>query len=276
LGGLTRELDGATALVSYNGKSFDVPALESRYILSRQKPSLRALPHLDLLHPNRRLFKGVIDSHKLPMVERELLGFQREDDCPSSEVPERYFRFQRTGDPTHIRPVLRHNAWDILSLVALAAHLASVCDDGANHPLQAARAAQYAGDHATAARHFEAALQTGPARTERLEALEQAARCHGRNGEWLAAAVHWQSLIDEPRSRRVLPYVELAKIAEHRLADRPRAYILVDEALSMARRGLIRPGTPGGELSIEALERRLERLRGKLERDQAKAVRAAS
>src|SRR5687768_6579638 len=69
LGGLSKELDGAQALVSYNGKSFDVPALEARYILSRQRPALRALPHLDLLHPNRRLFKGLIESHRLPMVE---------------------------------------------------------------------------------------------------------------------------------------------------------------------------------------------------------------
>lgn len=266
LGGLSRELDGAQALVSYNGKSFDVPALESRYILSRQKPMLRGLPHLDLLHPNRRLFKGVIDSHKLPMVERELLGFQREDDCPSSEVPERYFRFQRSGDPTHIRPVLRHNAWDILSLVALAAHLASVCDDGANHPLQAARAAEYSGDHAAAARHYESTLGSAPARTERLEALERAARCRGKAGDWQEAAAHWQSLIDEPRARRVLPYVELAKIAEHRLADRARAYVLTDEALDMARKGLLRPGAPGSELSVEALERRLTRLRGRLEK----------
>ena len=265
LGGLSKELDGAQALVSYNGKSFDVPALEARYILSRQRPTLRALPHLDLLHPNRRLFKGVIESHRLPMVERELLGFEREDDCPSSEVPERYFRFQRSGDPTHIRPVLRHNAWDILSLVALAAHLAAVCDDGANHPLQAARAAEYAGDHGAAALHYEASLG-GAARPERLEAMERAARCHARMGQWESAAQHWQALIDEPRSRRVLPYVELAKLAEHRLRDLPRAYVLADEALSLAARGLIRPGTPNGELSLESLERRRARLRARLER----------
>ena len=271
LGGISRELGGARALVSYNGKSFDVPALESRYILSRQKPALRALPHLDLLHPNRRLFKGVIESHRLPMVERELLGFEREDDCPSAEVPERYFRFQRSGDPTHIRPVLRHNAWDILSLVALAAHLAAVCEDGLSHPLQAARAAEYAGEHAAAARHYEAALDVAPGRPERLEALERAARCHARTGEWEAAASHWQALIDEPRSRRVLPYVELAKLAEHRLADLPRAYVLVDEALTLARRGLVRPGAANGELSIEALERRLARLRARLEKQRPPA-----
>ena len=61
-------------------------------------------------------------------------------------------------------------------------------------------------------------------------------------------------------------YVELAKLAEHRLGDHPRAYVLTDEALTLARRGLVRPGPDGGELSIEALEHRLARLRGKLEK----------
>ncbi len=266
LGGISKELESARALVSYNGKSFDVPALESRYILSRQTPALRKLPHLDLLHPNRRLFKGVIESHKLPMVERELLGFEREDDCPSAEVPERYFRFQRSGDPTHIRPVLRHNAWDILSLVALAAHLAAVCDDAEGHPLQAARAAEYAGDHAAAARHYTASLEVSGGRGERMEALERAARCHQRAAEWAPAAEHWRALIDEPRSRRVLPFVELAKLAEHRLGDLARAYVLIDEAISLASRGLVHPGPVGGELSIEALEHRRNRLRKRLER----------
>lgn len=266
LGGLSGDLAGAVALVSYNGKSFDVPSLESRYILSRQRANLRELPHLDLLHPNRRLFRGVIESHRLPMVEREILGFEREDDCPSSEVPERYFRFQRSGDPTHIRPVLRHNAWDILSLVALAAHLAAVCEDGDAYPLQAARAAEYAGDHARAARHYKATLEGTPARSERLEAMERAARCHARLGEWEDAAAQWQALVDEPRSRRVLPYVELAKIAEHRLRDLARAYALADEAIALARRGLVQPGNAAGELGIESLERRRSRLRLKLER----------
>ena len=140
LGGLAEDLQSAGALVSYNGKSFDLPMLETRYILSRTRPSFRQLPHLDLLHPNRRLFRGQFDSHRLVRLEVELLGFERESDCPSSEVPERYFRFQRTGDPTWLLPVLRHNAWDVLSLVALAAHLSAVCDGEAG-ALQAARAA---------------------------------------------------------------------------------------------------------------------------------------
>src|SRR6185436_1960857 len=119
-------------------------------------------------------------SHRLVMVERELLEFERADDCPSAEVPERYFRFQRSGDPNHIAPVLRHNAWDILSLVALAAYLAAACNGEDGQTIAAARAARYTADFGGAAKHYEAALAASLTRPERLEAMEQAARCHAR------------------------------------------------------------------------------------------------
>lgn len=271
LGGLGEELSGARALVSYNGKSFDLPMLESRYILSRQKPEFRQLPHLDLLHPNRRLFKGTYDSHKLTRMELELLGFERDDDCPSSEVPERYFRFQRTSDPTHILPVLRHNAWDILSLVALAAHLAAVCD-GEEQPFQAARAAEYAGDEPAAVAWYERALAGRLDRDERLEAMEHIARLQGRLGCWEEAARWWQAMIDEPRCRRLRPYVELAKIAEHRRKDYGAAYVVVSQAAVLAKRGLIRPGAPGSDVSVDALEHRKARLEAALRRRSGRAA----
>lgn len=264
LGGLAEDLAWAGALVSYNGKSFDLPMLEARYILSRQRPTFRQLPHLDLLHPNRRLF-NTFDSHRLPRMELELLGFEREGDCPSAEVPERYFRFQRTSDPTHILPVLRHNAWDILSLVALAAHLAWVCD-GEEYPFQAGRAAEYAGDFAAAAGYYETAIARGLGRAERLDAFERAARCRSKLGHWDAAAAHWQALIDEPRARRLIPYVELAKIHEHRLQDFPSAYMLVTQAMGMASRGLVASGAAAGETSPSALKQRAARLEQKLAR----------
>jgi uncharacterized protein len=264
LGGLAADFEQAAALVSYNGKSFDLPLLEARYILSRMRPAWRQLPHLDLLHPNRRLFKGSFDSHRLVRMEVELLGFEREDDCPSAEVPEMYFRFQRTSDPTHILPVLRHNAWDILSLVALSAHLAGVID-GAEAPFQAARAAEYEGDHAAAARYFESALNGELQRAERLEAWEHAARCYAKLRCWDDAARCWQAIADEPRSRRILPYVELAKIAEHRSRDRGEAYMFVETAIGLIERGLARPGAPGSETSLAELEHRRGRLRRRLE-----------
>jgi hypothetical protein len=260
LGGLAEELASAGALVSYNGKSFDLPMLESRYILARVQPTFRRLPHLDLLHPNRRLWKE-FGSHRLTRMEVELLGFERDDDCPSAEVSERYFRFQRTSDPTHIAPVLRHNAWDILSLVALAAHLGTACD-GAAYPFQAARAAEYAGDLPLAVGHYEAALGTDLARGERLEAIEKLARAQRKLGRYEDSARWWRALLEEPRNRRLTPYVELAKLTEHRLRDRTAALSLVDAALSLVRRGLVRPGLPKSETSVEALERRRARLAG--------------
>jgi tetratricopeptide (TPR) repeat protein len=188
-------------------------------------------------------------------------------------VPERYFRFQRTSDPTFILPVLRHNAWDILSLVALAAHLAAVCD-GADYPFQAGRAAIYAGDAEAAIRHFETALASNLGRAERLETLEHLARANATLARFEAAAAWWQALIDEPRSRRLAPYVELAKLSEHRLKDLPAAYMLVDTAVGLVERGLLRPGSHSGETSFTALYHRRERLAAALSRHAAKAPRA--
>ena len=266
LGELAERMERASALVSYNGKSFDVPVLETRYILSRMKPRWKELPHLDLLHPNRRLFKGMFESHRLARMEQELLKFEREDDAPSHEAPERYFKFQRTGDPTHLLPVLRHNAWDVLSLVALAAHLSHTCGvEGA--PLQAARAADYAGDHEPAARLFATALESpGLGRTQRVDTLERLARCLGKLGRWEEAEETWAMLAAEPRARRLLPYIERAKIAEHRLKTPARALAVCEEARGLVSRGLIRPGPEPGVLSVSALEGRISRLEQKLGR----------
>jgi hypothetical protein len=260
LGGLSGELSRAGALVSYNGKSFDLPVLETRYILSRQKADWRALPHLDLLHPNRRLFRGTFDSHRLVRLEQELLGFERESDCPSAEVPMRYFQFQRTGDPTYILPVLRHNAWDILSLVALAATLAAVCE-GPEYPLQAARAAEYSHDLGTAVSHYKLALDTPINRAERLEALERLASCSRKLGRYDDASHWWRAFLAEPRQRRLTPYVELAKLHEHHYHDRPAALLQVEEAIALVTRGLVRPGPAGSETSLAALRHRRDRLR---------------
>jgi len=272
LGGLADDLERAGALVSYNGKSFDLPMLETRYILSRTRPTFRQLPHLDLLHPNRRLFRGQFDSHRLVRLEAELLGFEREADCPSSEVPERYFRFQRTGDPTWILPVLRHNAWDILSLVALAAHLAAVCD-GREGDLQASRAAEYAGDFAAALTHSTAALVGNPARADRVEALERTARCATRLERYAEAAEAWRTLLADARNRRVGPYVELARLLERRLGDVPGALEVTVECLALVAGGLLRPGPANAETGLPALQKRHARLTARYERLLAAASR---
>jgi hypothetical protein len=132
-----------------------VPLLEARYILSRQQAEWRALPHLDLLHPNRRC-SGEFDSHRLVRMEVELLGFEREDDCHSAEVPAMYFRFQRTSDPTHITPVLRHNAWTSSRWWRWRRTSRRFATGGSSRCRR--RVAEYTGDLGIAVEHYERAL----------------------------------------------------------------------------------------------------------------------
>ncbi len=123
LGWLEAQMAGCSAVVSFNGKSFDLPLLNTRGILAR-RPPLPRRPHLDLLHVARRIFGARLDRCTLGEVERSVLGFCRVDDIAGADIPARYVRFVREGDRGAILPVVQHNRWD---LVALAALLGELC-----------------------------------------------------------------------------------------------------------------------------------------------------
>ncbi|GBD24156.1 hypothetical protein HRbin29_01830 [bacterium HR29] len=264
LGGLADELAQAGGLVSYNGRSFDAPMLEARYVLQRMRPPSRSAPHVDLLHVSRRVFAEDLPSHRLVDVETRVLGFERGDDCPSREVPERYFLFQRTGDPSYILPVLRHNAWDVLSLVALLGRLGAIAA-GEGEPLQRARAAEHAGDQATAAATYESAAEGAP-RAIRRRALERAARAYARAGRPVDAVRCWLALAHEPPGRFLRPWVEAAKLFERKLGDLESALQCTEAAQRLLAAGLARPGRPGSGTSPGELAAREARLRARLNR----------
>jgi uncharacterized protein len=111
------------ALVTFNGKSFDWPLLATRYTLARQAMPAAAWPHLDLLHPARRVWRHRLPSCSLSALEAAILGVQRASDVPSALIPDLYFRYLRDGDPQPLLPVLAHNEADIVSLAALLIHL---------------------------------------------------------------------------------------------------------------------------------------------------------
>jgi uncharacterized protein YprB with RNaseH-like and TPR domain len=121
---LAERLPTFEALVSFNGRTFDVPIIENRFILARTPPPTTDLPHLDLLHPARRLWHYHLPSCALGTLERAVLGVLREqDDVPSGVIPTLYRDYLRTGDAREMQRVLYHNAVDILSLVTLATRL---------------------------------------------------------------------------------------------------------------------------------------------------------
>ncbi len=108
-------------LVTYNGRTYDQPLLETRYRMKRAKPPFAALEHLDLLHGSRRLWKLRFDSCRLVELENQILGVEREGDLPGEMIPYVYFDYLRTREVWRVVPILHHNAIDILTLGCLTA-----------------------------------------------------------------------------------------------------------------------------------------------------------
>ncbi|MSP71442.1 MAG: hypothetical protein EXR76_04505 [Myxococcales bacterium] len=164
LTGLSERLRGADFLVTFNGRSFDLPLLQARFRLHRlDDPSLALEGHLDLLPASRRLLKAELSNCRLTTIERELLGLHRRDDVPGAEVPGRYRDWLRSGDPSSLAGVLEHNRLDVLSMVSLLDELLLRVSEPASlfqrDPVGAIRLAERArrlGLSTLAARFFEA------------------------------------------------------------------------------------------------------------------------
>jgi hypothetical protein len=132
-------------VVSYNGKSFDLPLIDTRFLFHRLPSPFEGMPHVDMLHPARRLWRPLGDERvaeatagfgltestcRLVTLERTLCGFDREGDVPGFEIPERYFAFVRTGDARPLEGVLEHNRLDLLSLALVTSHTCQLLDEG--------------------------------------------------------------------------------------------------------------------------------------------------
>ena len=113
-------------LCTFNGTTFDVPLLESRFLMNRMDRSCLDMPHLDLLHMCRRLWKLRLGRCNLGRLEEVILGMPREEDIPGSEVPQRYFTYLKTGQMSLLDDILKHNAQDIVSLCVLLNHMADL------------------------------------------------------------------------------------------------------------------------------------------------------
>jgi uncharacterized protein len=130
----------ADLVVTYNGKTFDLPVMETRWLFHRMDPPLDGVPHFDALHAARRLWKarGEPDISpdpggcRLATLERMLFDVRRVGDVAGFEIPSRYFRFLRSGDPRPLEPILEHNRLDLVSLAAVTARAARLVDDGAD------------------------------------------------------------------------------------------------------------------------------------------------
>lgn len=118
---LTEHLAEFDTLITYNGKSYDQPLLETRYRMARSRPPFSRLVHLDLLFGSRRLWKLRYDSCRLVELENQVLGVERQGDLPGAMIPYVYFEYLRSREAFRVMPILHHNAIDILTLACLTA-----------------------------------------------------------------------------------------------------------------------------------------------------------
>jgi hypothetical protein len=214
----------ASMLVTFNGKSFDLPVLRSRFVMGRAAfPDEPA--HLDLVHVARRLHKGRGFGARLGTLEREILGFVREDDVPSGEVSACYLHFLRTGDTRALLKVIDHNLWDVVSMAAIVALYGEPLEASQLHAedlVGMARTLQRAGEGERARLVVDVAVERG-AGDSGLRARAEIAKARGDKARALADFEALAASVDDPSVR-----LELAKLYEHHAKDAARALRLVE------------------------------------------------
>jgi hypothetical protein len=214
---LSERMKQRPVLVTFNGKSFDWPLLETRYRMTRAVPAFSPKLHLDLLHPARQLWRLRLGSVRLKDLERHVLGrgvraldWSRQDDIDSSRIPQMYFDYLRGGPAEPLVGIFRHNQMDLRGLAALAGKILALLDTGngitsAVHPgtndpievLGLSRMMRKRG-HPTRARElYETALRFGlPRSIERL-AQRELALLAKRELDYTRAISLWDALRQE-------------------------------------------------------------------------------
>ncbi|MDE0123617.1 MAG: ribonuclease H-like domain-containing protein [Bryobacterales bacterium] len=222
---LAEHLSRYQVLLTYNGKTFDAPLLETRFRMQRQRNPLAEMGHIDLLHPARRLWRERMSNCRLATLESEILGFRRRGDIPGFLIPQRYFEFLRTRRGAGLRPVFFHNVRDIVSLACLGSVVMSSYSDPGRAPLRHGQDLMGLAQWLTSTRRDEVALRlyrsairAGLPNSCLARCLLEAARIERRLGNPRAQVELLRDLLRIPEvdhSLRVEALEALAKHFEH-------------------------------------------------------------
>ena len=282
LSNLAAEMGGRDALVTYNGKAFDMNLLSSRYIMNGMRLP-RSSCHIDLLHPERRVWRRCVENCRLSTIENVILGERRADDIPGSLIPQVFFDFLETHEYETMQKVLSHNRMDILALAAILKYITdlaararrgepySMSWHGIAGKMSSGRLADRVAeellglggfcnkndDNALAETCYLASLEREkPAVIRR--SLASLAEMKKREGKHDQAAAYWLSLIKTAPTAGIYPYVEVAKYLEHKKRDPASAMLYTQLALALASGPVYRDSRIKLELAA-----RLERLNRK-------------
>lgn len=211
-------------VVSFNGKAFDVPLLDTRYILQGWKSPFKDFSHIDLLHLARRLWRDRLPSRTLANLEVQILHANRTDEeIPGWMIPQIYFDYLRDGDARPLLRVFYHNAMDVVSLAALLNHTSLLLETPLSLTKKEfidlaaiARLLEDLGHTEKALEYYEKCIQSDVPEEIFNSALQRLSFIHKRNNNYAAAIPLWEQAIQR---KQIYAYEELAKYYEHHAQD---------------------------------------------------------
>ncbi|NLN69936.1 MAG: hypothetical protein GX142_04010 [Chloroflexi bacterium] len=265
--GLSNFIAGMQAVVTYNGKTFDLPLLNTRFTLMGLPNPFAGVDHFDLLPLARRLWRIRLESRTLGAVENHILGVKRGvEEVPGYLIPEIYFEYLRSQDARPLSEIFYHNAVDILSLAGLFTHMACLLHEPHSKEVQ------HAEDIVSLGRFFEATGDFSQAKALYKKALAKDLPMEllrdtrsrlsfilKRTGNWEAALNLWQQAAQD---QELFAFEELAKYYEHHAKDPDTAYFWA----SKGKKALDLCGRPINECQSwhASLDHRLKRLLRKI------------
>lgn len=258
------------AFVTFNGKSFDINLLQSRFISNRFKPAFREMPNVDLLYPSRKVWGLKLESCRLSSLEENVLGHFRCDDIPGAMIPSVYFKYLADRDAADIRRVIYHNELDILSMVSLLIKLSSMLQnpfaetDREYELLGLGRLFEASGRTDTMIECLEACTE-GNQYSVRSRAVKRLTYFYKREGNYDRALEHWRGMEQGNTGFEMFHLVEMAKYYEHKAKDLEFALTITDKAMqNLISVGMIK------SREYESLKKRKERIKQKLDRSKNK------
>jgi tetratricopeptide (TPR) repeat protein len=224
-------------LITYNGKTFDIPILNARFVLNRLSPLPEDMPHIDLLHPTRTIWKYSLENCKLKTIETDRLQLYREDDIPGELIPDVYFDYLRNRRIDQIERIFYHNCFDIITMLAnliliIKSYQTVEPEDNPLTDYAKARLFTRKKDIERSISHYQNVLNSQVSTSRRQKTYLEIAALYKKLEKYDEALHYWQAAIDPNQPFNLEPYIEQAKYFEHKLKDLNRAVEIVEQALN--------------------------------------------
>lgn len=234
---LIDDIEKFDVLVSFNGKSYDIPLLDTRFILNSIQFPIRDMDHIDLLPLSRRIWRHKLPGCSLQQLETHVIqtGRQPSTDVPGYLIPQLYFDFLDTRDSRPLLNIFYHNQIDIISMVLLLCRISNILESPTQIGLESkanlpsiARWYHNSGQSQKAIDLYQYCIDEG---IDALYCIRELSFIYKRSGQLKKAAALWEMAADR---KEIYAHIELAKVAEHKKKNYAQAISLTEYALEIA------------------------------------------